>query len=88
MFEECGFDIEILGPNQIYSSGKRWRRAYKKDGVDGLQNTRKKNLRSPSKKELSIEEKYTLLKVKNSLLKAENKLLKKIELLERGMIKK
>lgn len=88
IFEECGFDIEMLGLDRIYSSGKRWRSAYKKDGVCGLQDTRKGNLDRPSEKELSIEEKYERLRAQNNLLKAENELLKRIEMLERGLIKK
>jgi transposase len=88
IFEKYGFDIEILGLDRIYSSGKRWRKAYKNDGVCGLQDTRKENSGRPSEKELSIEEKYERLRAQNNLLKAENELLKKIKMLERGLIKK
>lgn len=28
IFEECGFDIDILGVNRIESAGKRWRSAF------------------------------------------------------------
>ncbi|MFL0198938.1 HTH domain-containing protein, partial [Clostridium sp. WILCCON 0269] len=36
IFEECGFDISILGMERVKSSGKRWRAAYRKQGVLGL----------------------------------------------------
>jgi transposase len=88
IFEECGFNIEMLGSERVYGSGKRWRAAYKKNGICGLQDTRKGNSGRPSEKELSLEEKYERLKAQNNLLKAENELLKKIEMLEGGLIKK
>jgi len=88
IFEEHGFDVDIIGINRIKSSGNRWRNAYKEDGIVGLQDTRKGNSGRPGEKELSIEEKYERLKAHNNLLKAENELLKKIEMLERGLIRK
>ena len=88
IFEECGFDVNIIGIKRIKSSGNRWRTAYRKNGVCGLTDTRKLNSGRPSEKELSIEEKYERLKAQNNLLKAENELLKKIQYLERGLNKK
>lgn len=88
IFEENGFDIDMLGLDRIRSSGKRWRANYRKDGICGLSDTRALNAGRPSEKELSIEEKYERLKAQNNLLKAENELLKKIQYLERGMSKK
>ncbi|WP_408631316.1 IS3 family transposase, partial [Marinisporobacter balticus] len=83
IFEEHGFDINILGIERVKAAGKRWRAAYRKNGICGLQDTRKENSGRPSEKELSIEEKYTRLKAQNNLLKAENELLKKIDMMER-----
>jgi transposase len=88
IFEENGLSIDILGLERILSSGKRWRAAYKKNGICGLQDTRKENSGRPSEKELSIEEKYIRLQAQVNLLKAENELLKKIDMLERGLRKK
>lgn len=51
-------EIDILGIDRIKSSGKRWRAAYRKHDVLGLQYTRKTNSGRSSTKELSIEEKY------------------------------
>ncbi len=88
IFEECGFDIDILGIERIKSCGNRWRSAYKTNGVCGLTDTRKSNSGRTSDKELSIEERYKRLEAENNLLKAENELLKKIQYLERGLSKK
>jgi len=88
IFEECGFDINILGKKRIEMAAYRWRTAYAKEGVMGLQDTRKENSGRPSEKELSIEEKYERLKAQISLLKAENELLKKLDMLERRAMKK
>lgn len=88
IFTEYGFDIEILGMERVKSAGKRWRAAYRKNGVTGLQDTRKGTSGRPNEKELSLEEKYARLEVQNHLLKAENELLKKLEMTERRLRKK
>jgi transposase len=88
IFDECGFDEEVIGIYRIRSSGKRWREAYRKNGVLGLRDTRPGNTGRPRERELSIEEKYARLEAETNLLKAENELLKKIRFAERGMKKK
>lgn len=88
IFEENGLSVELVGLHRIKAASKRWRSAYRIDGVLGLIDTRKGNSGRPSDKELSIEEKYERLKLQNNYLKAENELLKKIDLAERRMIKK
>jgi transposase len=87
IFEENGFDIEIIGIDRIQSSGKRWRAAYRDNGVVGLKDTRKGNSGRPRDKELSLEEKLARLEAANNLLKAENELLKKIDFAERRLKK-
>ncbi len=88
IFEECGFDIDIIGLQRIVSSGNRWRTSYKQNGVFGLRDTRKENSGRKSERELTLEEKYARLEAERNLLKAENELLKKIKLLEGRMGKK
>lgn len=88
IFKECGFDIDILGLDRVKSSGKRWRAAYREDGILGLQDTRVENSGRPREKNLTLEEKYERLTAQNKLLKAENELLKKIDMLERRMVRK
>lgn len=72
---------------RVESSGKRWRAAYRDNGIVGLRDTRKGNSGRPSDKELSLEEKYARLEAANNVLKAENELLKKIDFAERRLKK-
>ncbi len=88
IFEECGFDIDVIGLKRIQSSGSRWRSAFRRNGVEQLQDTRKFNTGRPTEKDLSLEEKYEKLQAKLRLLQAENELLKKLERLERGVNQK
>lgn len=89
IFEESGgFDIEIIGMERVESASKRWRKAYSKNGVLGLQDTRAGNSGRPLERELTLEENYARLEAANNLLKAENELLKKIRFAERGLKKK
>jgi transposase len=87
IFEQCGFDINVIGKKRMQSSADRWRAAYRENGLVGLSDTRKGNSGRPSDKELSLEEKYARLEAQNNLLKAENELLKKIRFAERGIKK-
>lgn len=88
IFTDHGFDIDILGIKRIESAGKRWRAAYRNNGISGLRDTRKENAGRPREKALSLEEKYERLRAQNNLLKAENELLKKLDMAERRLIKK
>ena len=36
IFEEYGFDIDMIGMKRVKSSRNRWRAAYKKNGVLGF----------------------------------------------------
>lgn len=87
IFEEHGFDIDIVGMERAKSSGNRWRRAYKKEGILGLSDMRKEKS-GTIYKELTNEQKIERYKAQIKLLKAENEILKKIDYLERRMIKK
>ena len=83
--EKGKFPRDIIGLKRIQSSGSRWRSAFRRNGVEQLQDTRKFNTGRPTEKDLSLEEKYEKLQAKLKLLQAENELLKKLEMLERGM---
>ncbi|MBO5414380.1 MAG: IS3 family transposase [Bacilli bacterium] len=78
IFEECGFNINIIGMQRVKSSASRWRTAFKNGGAIKLTDTRKYNTGRPIEKDLSIEEKYKKLEAKMKLLQAENELLKKL----------
>ena len=88
IFENHGFNIDILGLERAKSSASRWRRAYRKEGLLGLDDTRKEKSGRARDKELSIEQKYERLKAQNRLLEAENELLKKMDFLERRLVNK
>ena len=85
IFEENGFDVEIIGIIRINRAANRWRTSYNDSGVLGLRDTRKANSGRPTNKELTLEEKNAKLEAQIQLLKAENELLKKLDMLERGM---
>lgn len=88
IFEEHGFDIDVLGLERVRSSAKRWQKSFGKGALETLRDTRKGNSGRPSDKELSLEEKYERQKAEINLLKAENELLKKLEMAERRLKKK
>jgi transposase len=85
IFEEAGFNVDIIGMKRIKSASDRWKAAYKTEGVLGLKDTRKNSSGRPRLKELTLEEKYARMEAKMKLLEAENELLKKIRMLERGL---
>jgi transposase len=87
IFDESGFDTDIIGITRIHAASKRWSAAYKKNGVIGLNDTRKVRSGRPRERELSFEEKNARLEAQINLLKAENELLKKIRFAERGLRK-
>lgn len=87
IFEECGFDVEILGMDRIKAASKRWQKAYNENGISGLRDTRFGNSKRSRESELTLEEKNARLDAQINLLKAENELLKKIRLIERGIKK-
>lgn len=88
IFEECKFDIDILGMHRVHYAGKRWRKLYKEDGIVSLSDAIKLNSGRPRTKELFLEKKYSRLKTKLKLLEAENELLKKLDMIERQTLKK
>lgn len=57
IFEKYGFVISILGIGRVESLSKRWRAAYKKNDIYGLQDTRKEKSGRHGDKELSYRRK-------------------------------
>lgn len=57
IFEESGLNVDLIGMGRIKTARKRWRAAYRKAGVEGLQDTRKTNSGRPLERELTLEEK-------------------------------
>ena len=85
IFESAGFNISILGLDRVYSSVKRWKTAYLKSGVVGLQDTRKRSSGRPLERDLSIEEQLEREKAKNKFLEVQLELQKKLDMIERGV---
>jgi hypothetical protein len=83
IFEENGFDIEIIGLKRIEQSAARWREKYADMGVLGLKDSRTSNSGRPLIRELTTQEEIERLKAKISLLEIENEFLKKLDEIER-----
>ncbi|MEH7505851.1 IS3 family transposase [Neobacillus drentensis] len=86
IFEENGFDIDIIGMKRIEKSAYRWKRAYEKDGLIGLSDTRKTASGRPLKRELSQAEIIERQSARIKLLEGQVELLKKLEMTERRLL--
>ena len=84
IFEEAGFDVDILGMKRVETSSKRWRKAFKDNGELGLIDARKTSSGRPLKRELTDLEKFKRLEAQIEYLKIENEFLKKLDEIERG----
>lgn len=84
IFEEAGFDVDVLGMKRIETSSKRWRGKFKNNGQLGLIDTRKTSSGRPLQRELTESEKIKRLEAQIEYLKIENEFLKKLDEIERG----
>lgn len=87
IFEQAGFDVEILGMKRIEAAAFRWKQAYKKAGCAGLKDTRQTHSGRRLNRDVTPKEQTAKLEAKIKLLEAENELLKKVYLMERGLLK-
>ena len=87
IFEQAGFDIDVIGLKRIEAAASRWKRAYKTSGISGLKDTRQTKSGRRLNRELTDKEQTVKLEAKIKLLEAENELLKKVYLMERGLLK-
>ena len=55
IFEDAGFDVNIIGIKRIDSASLRWRNAYNDKGILGLEDTRTLNSGRTLNRELTIE---------------------------------
>ena len=76
IFEEAGFDIDIIGIRRVENAGTRWRKAYKENGVLGLNDTRRNNTGRPRQRELTKDEIIARQNTEIEYLKAELELIK------------
>lgn len=86
IFDEAGFSVDIIGTKRIECASSRWRKAYEKSGVLGLDDSRFNNSGRPRVRELTIEEILAKKDAEIEYLKAELELIKKLELEERQVI--
>lgn len=87
IFEEAGFNVNIIGIRRIDCAGNRWRKAFREQGVLGLDDTRRNNSGRPRERELTQKEIIAKKDAEIEYLKAEIELLKKLELHERQVKK-
>lgn len=83
IFEDAGFDIDIVGIERVKSSSRRWRKSYSDKGVLGLDDTRTLNSCRTLNRELTLEEILAKKDTEIEYLKAELELVKKLEVNER-----
>lgn len=88
IFEENGFDVDVLGPKRIEQAAQRWKKSYSNNGVLGLTDTRKTESGRPSKRELTSEEVIERQAAKIKLLEEQVNMLKKLDMEERRLINK
>jgi transposase-like protein len=84
IFEEAGFNIEMVGMKRIETARKRWRKAFKVNGELGLKDSRKGKSGRPLERKLSDPEKIKRLEAQIKYLEIENEFLKKLDEIERG----
>lgn len=83
IFEDAGFDIDIVEIERVKSSSRRWRKSYSDKGVLGLDDTRTLNSCRTLNRELTLEEILAKKDTEIEYLKAELELVKKLEVNER-----
>ncbi len=86
IFAENGFDVDVIGIKRIEQSACRWKKAYEKNGLIGLTDTRKNASGRPLKRELSPSEVIERQKARIELLEGQVELLKKLETTERRLL--
>lgn len=87
IFLECGLDVDVLGIKRIEQCACRWKKAYDKDGVLGLQDSRNNASGRAIKRELTQEEIIERQEATIKLLESQVELLKKLDAKERRLVK-
>lgn len=86
IFIENGFDEEVIGMKRIEQSAYRWKKAYEKNGLIGLTDTRKTGSGRPLKRELTQSEVIERQEARIKILEGQVELLKKLEATERRLL--
>ena len=83
IFQDAGFDIQVIGIKRIECASDRGRKSYKEKGVLGLDDKRALNSGRTLNRELTLEEILAKKDAEIEYLKAELELVKKLEINER-----
>lgn len=86
IFEKYEFDIDVLGMKRVEQASSRWRKAYEKNGLIGLTDTRKMSSGRPLKRELTMAEILERQAARIELLEGQVEMLKKLEATERRLL--
>lgn len=79
IFEEAGFDLEVIGDKRVKESSSRWRRSVSKHGTQGLRDGRRFNSGRPVSHDLSPQEIIAKQQAEIDYLKGELDFVKKLE---------
>ncbi|MCC2685033.1 MAG: tranposase [Paenibacillaceae bacterium] len=69
IFEECNFDVHVIGLHRVKSSGKRWRTSYRENGVLGFARYKKPILWKALKERTDVGRKECQAGSTNCLIK-------------------
>jgi len=83
IFEDSGFDVDVIGIKRVQSASLRWRKSYKDKGVLGIEDTRTLKSGRTLNRELTMDEILAKKDAEIEYLKAELELVKKLEASER-----
>jgi transposase InsO family protein len=86
IFIENGFDVDVIGIKRIEQSAYRWKKAYEKNGLIGLTDSRKTSSGRPLIRELTPAEVIERQEARIKLLEGQVELLKKLEATERRLL--
>ncbi len=88
IFEEAGFDLNIIGQKRFEQATHRWMKSFRKNGIVGLRDTRGENSSHSRVKELSQDEIIKRQDAKIKLLEEQVEMLKKLDKIERSLVNK
>ncbi|WP_307607029.1 IS3 family transposase [Paenibacillus sp. V4I9] len=86
IFKAHGFDVSVIGMKRVEQSANRWKKAYGKDGIIGLADSRKEASGRPLKRELTLDEVIARQEARIRLLESQVELLKKLDTKERLLV--
>jgi putative transposase len=90
IFEEAGFDVDLLGRDNPYHCLKRWRAVFAQRGEEGLKHDQRGSHATgrPPEGELAVEARLRRAEARVRYLEKENELLKKLDAIERSVVER